>query len=178
MNTQHLRPRVAELSFHLYNRPLHPELFDSLCVRQVSRPDCTVLLRLTPSGYVLTLRDCLGCLSEVIADRTQPLPSKSRLRRHRLHGEHHEHYPDHRYQMSSQVEVLPAEVFAHEHATLLTDGPKRGLLHRFGTNARLALAPLSLVVVEVNSRYVQVSTFHTFPDELTLVKTQSLIDRA
>ena len=31
----YVRPRVAELVFQLYGKPLHPELFDILAVRQV-----------------------------------------------------------------------------------------------------------------------------------------------
>ena len=32
MNAQSLRPRVSDLVFQLYGRPLHPELFDILAV--------------------------------------------------------------------------------------------------------------------------------------------------
>lgn len=81
------------------------------------------------------------------------------------------------YQSSFQVESLPDEVFAHVHDEILSDGLKRGLLHNFRPNNRLTMAPLGFVTTEAWSGNLVVSTFHTFPEERTIVKTQSLIER-
>jgi hypothetical protein len=78
--------------------------------------------------------------------------------------------------MSFQVEVLPPEIFLHVHDEILVDGGKRGLLHNFRPNIRLALAPLGFVTVEARAGCLFLSSFHTFPDEFTVVKTQSLIE--
>ena len=67
--------------------------------------------------------------------------------------------------------------FLHVHDEILRDGLKRGLLHNFQPNHRLAIAPLGFVTVEAWSGCLLVSSFHTFPDENTVVKTQSLIER-
>ena len=42
---------------------------------------------------------------------------------------------------------------------------------------RLALSPLGLVTVEARAGCLFIGTFHTFPDEHTVVKTQSLIEK-
>ena len=81
------------------------------------------------------------------------------------------------YQTSFQVETLPQEIFFHVHDEILRDGAKRGLLHNFQPNHRLALAPLGYVTVEAWSGCLLLSSFHTFPGENTVVKTQSLIER-
>ena len=48
-----VRPRVADLVFRLYSRPLHPELFDVLAVRTVERDGYTLSVRLTRTGHLL-----------------------------------------------------------------------------------------------------------------------------
>ena len=56
-------------------------------------------------------------------------------------------------------------------------GSKRGILHNFQPHHRLAVAPLGFVSVEARAGCLFLSAFHTFPDEHTVVKTQSLIER-
>ena len=79
--------------------------------------------------------------------------------------------------MSFQVETLSPEIFLHVHDEILADGAKRGLLHNFPTQNRLAVAPLSFIQADARPGCLCLSSFHTFPDEHTVVKTQSLIER-
>ena len=56
------------------------------------------------------------------------------------------------YQMSFQVEKMTPEIYLHVHDEILAEGNKRGLLHNFQPNHRLAVAPLGLVSVEARDR--------------------------
>jgi hypothetical protein len=179
MNVQSLRPRVAELVFQLYGRPLHPELFDILAVRKVRREDYDLTIRITRTGHVISWENRDVYLTEVAA-ADQDLPEKRRLLSYRLRGEHNGTLPcaaGIHYQMSFQVETLPPDIFLHVHDEILADGGKRGLLHNFQPHHRLALAPLGFVTVEARPGCLFLSSFHTFPDEHTVVKTQSLIEK-
>ena len=80
--------------------------------------------------------------------------------------------------MSFQVETVQPEIFAHIHDEILGDGGKRGLLYNFQPNHRLSLAPLGLVSAESRPGCLILTSFHTFPEEYTIVKSQSLIERA
>jgi hypothetical protein len=174
-----LRPLVRDLVFQLYGRPLHPELFDILAVRKVQRGDYELTIRITRTGHVITWENPSVCLTEVTAAADQPLPQRRRLLNYRLRGEHCGLLPCAHgvtYQTSFQVESMAPEIFLHVHEEILVDGGKRGLLHNFKPNHRLALAPLSLVAVESRAGCLFLSTFHTFPDEYTVVKSQSLIE--
>src|SRR5213593_2351385 len=114
MSVNSLRPRVAELVFHLYGRPLHPELFDILSVRKIRREDYELTVRITRTGHVISWENRDVHLTEVAAAMDQPLPQKRRLLDHRLRGEHSGTLPcahGVHYQMSFQVEVLPEEIF-------------------------------------------------------------------
>lgn len=79
--------------------------------------------------------------------------------------------------MSFQVEVLPPEIFLHVHDEILADGSKRGLLHHFPASDRLGISPLGFISAEARPGLLLLSSFHTFPDEHTVVKTQSLIEK-
>jgi hypothetical protein len=180
MGVDFVRPRVSDLIFQLFGRPLHPELFDILAARKIRREEYELTVRITRTGHVVTWENADVCLTEVAAAADQPLPEKRRLLSYRLRGEHSgtvacAHGVN--YQMTFQVETLPPEIFMHVHDEILADGHKRGLLHNFQPNHRLALAPLGFISVEPRANCLLLSAFHTFPAEHTIVKSQSLIEK-
>lgn len=180
MGASYLRPRVGEMVFHLYDRPLHPELFDTLCVRTVRRDDYQLTVRITRTGHAISWETPHGHLTEITADEDVPLPAHRANYHHKIRGEHCATVALGQklsYQSSFQVESLPQEIFLHMHDEILRDGGKRGLLHNFQPNHRLALAPLGFVTIETWAGHLLFSSFHTFPEENTIIKTQSLIER-
>ncbi len=180
MNVETLRPRVSDLVFQLYGRPVHPELFDILATRRIERDDYRLSVHITRTGHVISWENRDVFLTEITAASDQPLPQKRRLLHRRLcqeqttgmscaHGV--------QYQASFQVEVLQPEIFVHIHGEILQDGCKRGLLHRFESPTHLiALSPLGFVTAEARLGCLFLASFHTFPDEYTVIKTQSLIE--
>jgi hypothetical protein len=180
MGVDIIRPRVGNLIFQLYGRPLHPELFDILAFRKVQRVDYELTLRITRTGHVITWENPDVLLTEVAADADQELPEKRRLLSYRLRGEHSGGLccaHNIKYQTTFQVETLDPHIFLQVHDEILADGEKRGLLHNFQSNHRFTVAPLGLIAVESRSSCLFLSTFHTFPEEYTVVKSQSLIEK-
>jgi len=174
-----VRPRVAELVFRLYNRPLHPELFDVLACRTVERDGYTLSVRLTRTGHLLGWTDGRVHLVELTATADMELPEAGRRLGHRFDGGRSgrsEFAGGVRYQISSQVEVLPPEQFLHVHEELAADGARKGLVFHCKTGNRLGLSPLGVVIVQAVPSGLSASAFHTFPDELAVIKTQSLIE--
>jgi hypothetical protein len=180
MGVYFLRPKVSDLVIHLYGRPLHPELFDILATRKVQREDYELTVRITRTGHVISFENTDVHLTEVTAASAQELPHKRRLLGVKMRGEQQKAIQcahGINYQLTFQVEVLPPEIFLHVHDEILADGAKRGILHNFQPHHRLALAPLGYIAVEGRADCLFLSSFHTFPDEHTIVKTQSLIER-
>lgn len=180
MATCILRPPVDELVFQLYGRPVHPEFFDILAVRKIHREDYNLTVWITRTGHVVTWENPDVVLTEVATSRADALPERRRLINFRLKSEQSKalrcaHGIS--YQMSFQVEVLPPEIFFQVHDEILADGTKRGFLHNFVPHHRLNLAPLGYLSAEARPGLLLVTSFHTFPDEYTVVKTQSLIER-
>jgi len=175
------RPRVAELVFRLYDRPLHPELFEGLATRRVERAGYRVAVHVTRTGHVLEWSSGPVGLTELTAAAGHDLPVKGQRLAHKMGGGRSGRCDldgGVRYRVGSQVEVLPPEQFRQFHEELCADGARKGLLYHFPPDARSALPPLGVVVVEELAGGLSVAAFHTFPAELAVVKTQSLIERA
>ena len=180
MGVHLLRPRVADLVFQLYGRPVHPEFFDILAVRKVQREDFELTVRITRTGHVISWENRDVFLTEVATAADQPLPERRLLLRRRMRGEHSDSVlcaDAIHYQVSFQVETLPEDIYLHVHDELVADGNRRGLLVNFQPNDRLAIAPLGFVTMEARPDCLMITTFHTFPAENTIVKSQSLIEK-
>ena len=174
-----VRPKVAELAFQLYGRPLHPELFQVYKSGIVERSGYRAKIDITSAGHVVTWNYNGLTLTEVAAAATQPLPKRRRLLSCRLRGERSERveYRDAVvYQTSFQLEPAEPAVFWAFQEELRCDGELRGLLHKFDASGRLALGALSYISVETRSRSLLVQSFHTFPDDYAIVKVQSLFE--
>jgi hypothetical protein len=181
MGPPFVRPSVAELVFRVYDRPLHPELFDPLAARLVRRDGYRLSVAITRAGHTLAWTCGPACVVEATATADQELPEAGRRLGHKFGGERTgrcEVAPGVVYQVSSQLEVLSPEQFVHVHEELLADGLRKGLVSHFRPHNRLGLSPLGVVIVEALPRCLSVSAFHTFPAEFAVVKTQSLIEQA
>ena len=72
-----VRPKVAELVFQLYGRPLHPELFQVYESRSVTRENYQAKIDITHAGHVVTWRSGGMTLTEVAAARAPSFAGKS-----------------------------------------------------------------------------------------------------
>lgn len=174
-----VRPRIADVVFRLYDRPLHPELFDVLACRTVQRDGYTLAVRLTRTGHLLGWNDGRVHLTELTATADMELPESGQRLGHKLEGGQRGRFDfagGIRYQVGSQVEVLPYEQFVHMHEELADEGARKGLVFHCKTSNRLGLSPLGVVIVQTLPSGLSANAFHTFPDELAVIKTQSLIE--
>lgn len=174
-----VRPKVAELVFQLYGRGLHPELFEIVTTRSIERGGYQAAVSITSAGHLVTWRKDGLTLCEVATSAAQPLPQKRRLLSHRLAGERTDRMECRgggSYQTCFQLESVAAEVFWTFQQELCAEGIKHGLFHRFETGGRLALGAISWINIETRARSLLVQAFHTFPDDLAIVKSQSLFE--
>lgn len=178
MSVPLVRPRVADVVFRLYSRPLHPELFDVLALRTIERDGYTLTVRLTRTGHLLAWTSGLIHLSEATASNDMELPEGGCCLSHRFDGGQSgkSRFGSVRYQVSSQVEVLQPEQFLHTHEELAQDGARKGMVFHCKSGNRLGLSPLGVVIVQTVPHGLSTVAFHTFPDELAIIKTQSLIE--
>lgn len=172
------RPKVSDLVFRLFDKPVHPELFDAVAVRQVDHASARLGVRLLPTGHVVEYQRLGVHVVECTTASDQPLPEGSKICHHALAGSRRGRYiaDGVRYEMGLQVEVLPVELFLKVHDEIVRDGSQRGLMRFFPADTRLGVSPVGLITIDPIRTGIAVATFHTFPAECTIIKTQSLIE--
>jgi hypothetical protein len=174
-----LRPKAAELVFQVFGRSLHPELFQLCATRVIDRGHYQATIAITGSGHVIAWRHAGTTLTEVATGATQPLPQKRRLLAHRIAGERSDRVQCRggvTYETCFQLEAVSAELFWSFQQEILIAGSRRGLLHRFEAAGRLSTGGVSWIDVETRPRGLLLQAYHTFPNDLAIVKSQSLFE--
>ncbi|QDT11548.1 DUF2617 family protein [Planctomycetes bacterium K23_9] len=182
-----VRPKVAELAFHVFSRTLHPELYTVHKTRRIERTDYQARIDITNCGHVITWNGRANPTSdgekpasvtvcEVATSAHQPLPKKRCLLSHCLKGSRTEKsqcYGGIEYRTHFQLESVQPDMFWMVQQQLGKQ-PTEGLLHNFDASGRMALGALSFVSIELRQRSMRIQAIHTFPDDYAIVKVESL----
>lgn len=179
MNVHFARPDVSSLVFHVYGRSVHPELFRIHAERRYDLDRFSAILRLCDAGHQIELRHNGQTLTEIAADGEQEFPKHRRLLDRKLRGFRDDGFrleSGLKYQVSYQLERVDPEVFANLHEELINDCPRADLAYRFPPANRLAAEPISLIRADLSPRSFLVHAYHTFPESLAIVKSQSLFE--
>jgi hypothetical protein len=179
MKVDFARPSVSDLVFHAYQRSVHPELFQVFADFQVQQDQYVADIRICDAGHTVGFRHGGLCLTEVAGSSGQPLPQRKRFLEKKLRGSRDESFRFEsglRYHASYQLEQLEPEVYQEIHEELLIDVNTADVAHCFPAGHRLSPGPLSLIRADVGVRSLLIHAFHTFPDSLAVVKTQSLFE--
>jgi hypothetical protein len=175
----HLREKVADLNFYLFEGVIHPELFDIREVRTFTRNEFRADVWLIGSGHVVVMSTARGGITEVVSPTREVLPWHRLLHTFCLGQRVEDRFSclgAFAYHVSYSRERLPAKVFAAEHAVHLDETAPDRLVVRFPPTRPNALVPFAAIDVEATQRHVSVHAVHAFPNERTLVKMQSLIE--
>jgi hypothetical protein len=173
------RSRVADLSFQVFGRGLHPDWFAVRGHRRIVQAGWEADVRIIEGGHAILWKAGAARLTEILAGPETALPEPGLLFHSPVrHDRSATLRPTARaeYQTCFEVERIDPEVFRHLCDELTLDADRRGLFHRFAPTSRLCPAPLSHVCVEARAKGLSVHTFHTFPDEQAIVRTQSLFE--
>jgi hypothetical protein len=166
----------VQRQFLAYDRAIHPEFFTRLHVRVVEIAGFRIEAAITPFGHTFLWTDGRSTLFEVLTESVVPWGEAGCLVRSAfVNGQRAKVVLESgvSYEMSLAHEVVLPEVFEHLHAEMLDDGRKRGLLFHHVPGS---LSPLSYITADHLPKAVAVNAFHTDPETLTILKTQSLID--
>jgi hypothetical protein len=173
------RSRVADLSFQLFGRSLHPDWFATRAHKRVGGDGWEADVRIIEGGHTVTWRSGATRLTEVLVGPLADLPESgllyhSPVRRDRAAELSLERGPH--YHACLDVERLDAEVFAHLSEEMTLDASRGDLFIRFAVADRMAPPSLSRVHIEARGRGVSIQAFHTFPAERAIVRTLSLLE--
>lgn len=179
MSVGFARPAVSELVFHLYNRTVHPELFSMSVQRELASEGYAAKVSICDAGHTVSFHWMGETVTEICTTSRLALPQNRRCLSRRLRGQRDATFKfSHglRYHSSVQLEKLDAEVFMNLHEEISLDCDKANISHRFGSPSRLSPSPLSLIQTDLTRNSLLVHAFHTFPEDMAIVKTQSLFE--
>ena len=170
---------VGELTFSLYQRPLHPELFSIYSRRHLKTERYEMMVWATGCSHVASVFCGDVCLTELISGASQLLPKRGLIERFQFHGQRTHKCTLSRglsYMTDFQVEKMSANLYRQSHQDLQRFARNRGVFVTFPDLAAGGLEPFSYLDFEARKDELHIHAFHAFPDQVTIIKTQSLFD--
>ncbi|HZW30443.1 MAG TPA: DUF2617 family protein [Isosphaeraceae bacterium] len=173
------RSRVADLSFQVFNRSLHPEWFATRAFRRVAHAGWEADLRIIEGGHAVVFHAAPIGLTEILSGPETVLPEPGLLFHSHLRRERSTHLRPGgliEYQSCLEVEHVDLEIFRHLCEEMTVGATREALFHCFRGTNRLAPPPISSLHIDARVSSLAVQSFHTFPDECAIVRTQSLFE--
>jgi hypothetical protein len=173
------RSRVADLWFQVFNRSLHPDWFATRAFRRIESQGWQADLRIIEAGHAVHFHSGAIVLTEILSGPETVLPEPGLLFQSHLRHERSTHLRPGgimEYQSCLEVERVDLEIFRHLCEELTVGTARDSLSHRFRSTNRLAPPPISQIHIDARIRHLAIQSFHTFPDECAIVRTQSLFE--
>lgn len=177
MKSSATRPETTELAISLFARPLHPELFESCERFEHKSPSYQASVQLTSSGHVVEFQVGQNFVTEVLDSKQSVLPRIKRLCLYSTEQSRSLHYVLDGGQSVSlcyECEYLSPEVFRRVEREYWKDAQSATLSHLVGCKHQRDTPGLSFIRVDPTHEALGVHTFHLFPNERAIMKTQSL----
>jgi hypothetical protein len=179
MESPQVNVAIDGLTFSLFQRPLHPELFNIYAQRDLKTEKYQALIWITGCTHVASVFVGDVCLSEVISIPNQLLPARGLIERFQFKGP-----KTHKctlskgvsYMTDFQVEKMSASLYMQSQADLERFARTRGVLVKFPELESAGLQPFCYVDFEAKPNELHIHTFAAYPEQITIIKTQSLFD--
>jgi hypothetical protein len=170
---------IDQLTFSLFERPLHPELFEIHAHRQVKTDNYEVIIWVTGCTHVVGVFSGNHSLSEVVSIPEQPLPAGGLLERFHFGDSDKHQYTQSQtigYTMDCQTEKMTPKKYKQSRTELERLANDRGVLVKHPDCEPGCLQPFRYIDFEAKQTELHVHTFSAFPDQSAMIKTQSLFD--
>jgi len=179
MELPQINVSVEELNFSLFQRPLHPELFKIYGKRELKTDKYEAEIWITGCTHVVSVFADGLCLSEVISGPGQMLPQRGLIERFRFRGPRSHKCTLSRgvsYMTDFQVEKMTASLYQQSHKDLEGFARNRGIFVKYPRQASEGRQPFCYVDFEARRNELHIHTFAAYPEQIMMIKTQSLFD--
>ena len=179
MPVEATRTDAVLATLRLYDRCVHPELFDTRKSVEYSFPGGFFRAQVTAAGHVLVLRHREVYVTEVVGyfeDDAIPDMGIAVTTKAKSGRDVQWSCDGLGYMASCQLDVVDREVFEQLDREMTLDSREADLYCRLGSGGRLDPSALSVVRLEPLDGAISVHTSHTYPGENTILRTQSLFD--
>ena len=175
------RSKVAagDMYFNLFDRALHPELFRIDRSRNFAQALYQARIWIAGMSHVVIVHANQWALTELVSPTIEQLPDRGVLASFVFRGER-DHSIDfangRNYILSSQVEKMSEHLFRATHKDLKRTAQRRGIYASYDEWASSGMEPFVYVDYEARRGELHVHSFHVFPEDMTVIKTQSIIE--
>jgi hypothetical protein len=179
MESPKINIAIEELTFSLFQRPLHPELFRIYAKRQIRTGKYEADIWITGCTHVVSVYAGDVCLSEVVSTPGQMLPRQGLVERFRFRGPRSHKCTLSRgvnYMTDFQIEKMSTNLYRQSHLDLERFARSRGVFVKFPGLEVGGLQPFCYIDFEARQTELHIHTFAAYPDQVTMIKTQSLFD--
>ena len=170
---------ISELTFSLYQRPLHPELFNIYAKRYLRTEKYETTIWITGCSHLVSIYSDNMWLTELIAAPGQVMPKKGLIERFGFKGKRNHKYilgKHFSYITDFQVEKMSPNLYRQSLTDLEKFPRNRGVFVTFPKSTVGGLEPFSYIDFEARRYELHIHTFHAYPEKTTIIKTQSLFD--
>ncbi len=170
---------ISQLHLLLFSRPVHPELFEIYHDHRIVKEGYEARIWITGLSHVIAFHRGKDTITELIADASAMLPKHGKLASLQLRGEkdHEINAGSIRHMISFQVETMSPRLYERVHADMVEQGLQGGTFLSFAEWAQAgALEPFTYINYDAKPGHLHIFAYHAFPDELTLIKTQSIFE--
>jgi hypothetical protein len=179
MESPQINAAVEELTFSLFQRPLHPELFQIYAKRRLRTDKYEADIWVTGCTHVVAVYSGNLCLSEVVSIPGQMLPQRGLIERFQFRGPRSHKCTLSRgisYMTDFQVEKMSPNLYRQSHIDLERFARNRGMFVKFPDLEVGGLQPFCYIDFEARGAELHIHAFSAYPDQVTIIKTQSLFD--
>lgn len=179
METPKVKVAIEHLTFSLFQRPLHPELFQIYSQRRMQTDKYEAIIWVTGCTHVVSVFAGDVCLTEVVSTPEDVLPDKGLIERFHFKGPRSHKCTLSRgvnYMTDFQVEKLSQNLYKQTHADLERFSQNRGTFVKFPEQEAGGLQPFCYIDIEARRTELHVHTFAAYPEQVAMIKTQSLFD--
>ena len=172
------KPDLDNMKLYVYRRPLHPELFNIYLDKRIDMERYEAQLWLIGTGHIVSFHAGEDSVCELLTSRKDFLPQQGlldELPTNRAH-EYQTCYENNIYYMVSiQAEQMSEAVFESTCEEMRKFAQSRGLFMAFEQWVEdNEPAPFSFIDYEKRPRELDVFTYHAFPEQRIVLKTQSV----
>ena len=179
MDSPQINIAIEELTFSLFQRTVHPELFQVYAKRQLKTDKYEANIWITGCTHVASVHAKNVCLTEVVSAPGQMLPQRGLIERFRFRGPRSHKCTLSRglsYMTDFQIEKMSANLYRQSHIDLEKFARNRGVFVKFPALEVDGLQPFCYIDYESRQSELHIHTFAAYPDQVTMIKTQSLFD--
>ena len=173
-------PRLEQIAYRLYERPMHPELFDLPAQKQIKRPAFEASVWLADQGHIISFHHEELTLAEVFIDAACDLPRRGVLDRWTPQGEKafdRLYCGRIHYRMIAQAEFMTPKVYTQMHKDVLAKGQTGGMCATFPERITDdGVVPFSCLEFEIAAQSLHVFAYHALPQHTAMLKVQTLIE--